>query len=83
MPELLSLSGRLLLLYVESVKELSELLIMKAGEEKSNLEQESELTVVSEVEFGCLDGILRDNVAWFCRAKSARTTSWGREMFVE
>jgi hypothetical protein len=38
MPEMLSLSDRLLLLYFESVKELSELPKMKAGEEKAYLE---------------------------------------------
>jgi hypothetical protein len=45
------------------VKELSELLIMRLGEEKSYLEQESEFAAVSKAEFGCLDGILRDNIA--------------------
>jgi hypothetical protein len=33
------------------------------------------LTVVSEVEFGCLDDILRNDFAWFCRATSIRITS--------
>jgi len=56
MPELLSLSGNLLPLYVESVKELLALLIVKAGEKKAYLKQESELTVVSGVECGCLGG---------------------------
>jgi hypothetical protein len=56
---------------------------MKVGEKKSYFKQESELTVVSGVECGCLDGILRDNVAPFGRAKSARTISRGRKMFVE
>jgi hypothetical protein len=83
MPELLSLSGHLLSLYIESVKEFLELMIMKVGEKKSYFKQESELTVVSGVECGCLDGILRDNVAPFGRAKSARTISRGRKMFVE
>jgi hypothetical protein len=83
MPELLSLSGNLLPLYVESVKELLALLIVKAGEKKAYLKQESELTVVSGVECGCLGGILRGNVARFGRAKSARTISRERKMFVE
>lgn len=45
------------------MKELSELLITKIREEKSYLEQEFELAAVSRAELGCLDGILRDNVA--------------------
>jgi len=52
MLELLSLSGHLLSLYVESVKDFLELMIMKAGEKKPYLKQESELTVISGVECG-------------------------------